>query len=332
MKFVNLDVRVSRLMTSNSIYHLKNLGLPALTSLDEFAHVMKLGPNTVRSLSISSNSLYKTYKEPKKSGGFREIAQPCRELKAVQSWILRNILDKLNCSPYSKGFEKGKSILDNAQPHAGASYLLSMDLENFFPSIGSYKVYGVFRSIGYNKEMCKLLTNLCTYYDYLPQGAPSSPKLANLTCSRLDARIHGYAGPKGITYTRYADDITLSANTAVKIEKAKAFIGTIVHEEGLKVNKSKTKICGTKRQKKVTGLVLSGNSVGIGQKKYRELRSALHHIFVGRSSEYNFVNGWLAFTYSVDKKAYKQLNLVIDLLSRKYPQSGALKHLHVNKG
>ncbi|WP_155395454.1 reverse transcriptase domain-containing protein [Photobacterium angustum] len=189
-------------------------------------------------------------KNLKKSGGFREIAQPCRELKAIQSWILRNILDKLNSSPYSKGFEKGKSILDNAQPHVGASYLLSLDLEDFFPSIGSYKVYGIFRSIGYNKEMSKLLTNLCTYHGYLPQGAPSSPKLANLTCSRLDARIHGYAGPKGITYTRYADDITLSGNTPLKIEKAKAFIGTIVREEGLNLNKNKTKICGTKRQKK----------------------------------------------------------------------------------
>ncbi|HIF9399213.1 TPA: retron St85 family RNA-directed DNA polymerase [Photobacterium damselae] len=314
-------------MTSNNIYHLKNLGLPALTSLDDFAHATKLGSNTVRSLSISSNSLYRVYKTPKKSGGFREIAQPCRELKAVQSWILRNILDKLNCSPYSKGFEKGRSILNNAQPHIGASYLLSIDLENFFPSIKSFKVYGVFRSIGYNKEMCKLLTNLCTYHDYLPQGAPSSPKLANLTCSRLDDRIHGYAGPKGITYTRYADDITLSANTAIKIEKAKAFIGTIIHDEGLKVNKSKTKICGTKRQKKVTGLVLSGNNVGVGQKKYRELRSALHHIFVGRSIDYNFVNGWLSFIYSVDKKTYNQLYLVIDSLVNKYPNSDAVQYL-----
>jgi len=66
-------------MPSNSIYHLKNFGLPALTSIDDFAQAMKLASSTVRSLSISSNSLYKTYKEPKKSGGFREIAQPCRE-------------------------------------------------------------------------------------------------------------------------------------------------------------------------------------------------------------------------------------------------------------
>lgn len=311
-------------MTSNNIYHLKNLGLPALTSIDGFAHAMRLGSNTVRSLSISSNSLYKTYNEPKKSGGVREIAQPCRELKAVQSWVLRNILDKLNCSPYSKGFEKGKSILDNAKPHAGANYLLSLDLENFFPSIKSYKVYGVFSSIGYNKEMCKLLTNLCTYFDSLPQGAPSSPKLANLTCARLDARIQGYAGPKGITYTRYADDITLSANTAVKIEKAKSFVETIIHDEGLKVNKAKTKICGTKRQKKVTGLVLSGNNVGIGQIKYRELRSVLHHLFVGRISDYGYINGWLSFIYSVDKKAYNQLYAVVDSLTKKYPKSNAI--------
>jgi len=318
-------------MTSNNIYHLKNLGLPALASIDDLAHAMKLGSNTVRSLSISSNSLYKTYKEPKKSGGFREIAQPCRELKAVQSWILRNILDKLKSSPYSKGFEKGKSILDNAKPHAGASYLLSIDLENFFPSIEAYKVYGVFSSVGYNKDMSKLLTNLCTYYDCLPQGAPSSPKLANLTCARLDARIQGYAGPRGITYTRYADDITLSAHTAIKVEKAKAFIGTIIHDEGLKINPTKTKICGTKRQKKITGLVLSGNDVGIGQAKYRELRSALHRLFVGRKSDYDSINGWLSFVYSVDKKAYHQLYAVIDSLAKKYPNSNAINHIVAKK-
>ncbi|HCG5682350.1 TPA: retron St85 family RNA-directed DNA polymerase [Vibrio parahaemolyticus] len=314
-------------MSTNSIYHLKNLGLPALTSLEELANAMKLGSNTVRSLSISSNSLYKTYNEPKKSGGVRKISQPCRELKAIQSWILRNILDRLHCSPYSKGFEKGKSILDNAQPHVGASYLLSMDLEDFFPSISAYKVYGIFRTIGYNKEMSKLFTNLCTYYDSLPQGAPTSPKLANLTCSRLDSRIQGYAGPKGITYTRYADDITLSANTAIKIEKAKIFIQKIIESEDLKVNEFKTKVCGTKRQKKVTGLVLSDNNVGIGQAKYRELRAVLHHLFVGKSADYSFINGWLSFIYSVDKKSYNQLYAVIRKLTEKYPQSVAINEI-----
>ncbi|MDH5938978.1 retron St85 family RNA-directed DNA polymerase [Vibrio splendidus] len=314
-------------MPPDNIYRLKNFGLPALSSIDDFAHAMKLSPSTLRSLSISSDSLYKTYYLPKKSGGKREIAQPCRELKAVQSWILRNILDKLNSSPYSKGFEIGTSILDNATPHVGASYILSIDLEDFFPSIPAYKVYGVFSSIGYNKEMSRLLMNLCTYYEVLPQGSPASPKLANLVCARLDARIQGYAGPRGITYTRYADDITLSANTAIKMQKAKSFLGTIIAGEDLVINKRKTKICGTKRQKKVTGLVLSENRVGIGRQKLREIRSAIYNLFTGKSVDYLFVNGWLSFVYSVDKKSYNRLYSYIDEYEKKFPSSVAKDNL-----
>lgn len=304
-------------MTSKSVYQLRNVGLPALTSIDDFASDTRLSLGLVRRLSYSSDSFYKTYKLPKANGGSRTIAQPSRALKAVQAWILRNVLDELSSSPYSKGFEIGTSILDNATPHVGSNYILSLDLEDFFPSISASKVYGVFSSVGYNKEMATLLTNLCVYDGYLPQGAPTSPKLANLICSKLDARIHGYAGPKGITYTRYADDITLSANTAIKIQKAKQFINTIISSENLVINKEKTKLCGTRRQKKITGLILSQNGVGIGREKYRDLRAKIHHIYTGKSNDINHVNGLLSFTYAVDIKSYNKIYNYIDGLKEK---------------
>jgi RNA-directed DNA polymerase len=310
-------------MPSQSIYSLKNIGLPALSTPEDFAHATRLSLGKIQFLSFASDSLYKIYSLNKINGGVRVIAQPSRELKALQSWILRNILDKLLSSPYSTGFERGSSILDNAKPHVGSNYILTIDLENFFPSIKAAKVYGVFRSIGYNKEMATLLTNLCTYSGRLPQGAPTSPKLANLICSKLDSRIQGYAGPKGITYTRYADDMTFSAHTATKIQRTKEFINTIVSGEDLTINKFKTKVYGTKRQKKVTGLVLSRNSVGIGREKLREIRSQLHHIYTEKKNNYSSVNGTLSYVYSVDKKAYKKLYTYIETLKAKYPDFSA---------
>lgn len=305
-------------MTSQSIYSLKNIGLPAISCLDDFTLSTRLSFGKIQFLSFASDSLYKVYYLPKISGGTRQIAQPSRELKALQGWILRNILDKLLSSPYSTGFEIGSSILDNAKPHVGSSYILTIDLENFFPSIKANKVYGVFRSIGYNKEISTLFTNLCTYSGRLPQGAPTSPKLANLICSKLDSRIQGYVGPKGITYTRYADDMTFSAHTATKIQKTKQFINTIVYDENFIINKFKTKVCGTKRQKKVTGLVLSENSVGIGRVKLREIRAQLHHLYTEKKDDYSSVNGILSYVYSVDKKAYIKLYKYIDKLEVKY--------------
>lgn len=172
------------------------------------------------------------------------------------------------------------------------------------------------------------MTNICVFKGRLPQGAPTSPKLANLVCAKLDARIHGYAGSKGIVYTRYADDITLSAHSVQKLEKAKHFLGTIIKDENLIVNRSKTKLCGTKRQKKITGLVLSQNGVGIGREKLREIRAKIHYLFTGKSVDYSHVNGFLAFTYGVDKKSYTKLYRFIEKMKKKYPDSRAATELH----
>lgn len=315
-------------MTSYNIYRLKNLGLPALRDIDDLAAAIRLSPSKLSYLSYRSHHLYKVYEVSKKDGRKRVIAQPNRELKAVQAWILRSILDKLSTSPHSKGFDLGTSILENAVPHQGANYVLNLDLENFFPSIKASKVFGVFRSVGYNKDVSNLLTNFCVFDGGLPQGAPTSPKLANLICAKLDARIHGYAGPKGIVYTRYADDLTLSGQSAQKIERARHFLGTIINSEDLKINKKKTKICGTKRQKKVTGLVVSQSGIGIGRRKLRETRAKIHHLFAERNNNYNHVNGMLSFIYGVDKKSYGKLYRFIETMKTKFPDSPACDQLH----
>jgi len=315
-------------MPSDNIYRLKNLGLPALKQINDLATATRLSLGKINHLTYRTEHLYTTYDVIKKSGKTREIAQPNRELKAVQAWILRNILDKLSSSPHSKGFDIGTSILENAAPHQGANYVLTMDFEDFFPSISANKVFGVFHSVGYSKKISAMLTNLCIFKGGLPQGAPTSPKLANLVCAKLDYRIYGYAGPKGIVYTRYADDITLSAQSVQKIQKAKDFIGTIIADENLKINRSKTKLCGTKRQKKITGLVVSQNNVGIGRKKLREIRAKIHHLFTEKSNNYSHLNGYLAFTYGVDKKSYTKLYRFIDQMKEKYPASAAVTMLH----
>lgn len=315
-------------MSSNNIYSLKNLGLPALKEIKDFASATRLSYRRITYLAYRAEHLYNTYDVLKKSGKKRTIAQPNRELKAVQAWILRNILDKLSSSPHSKGFDLGTSILENALPHQGANYILTLDLEDFFPSISANKVYQIFNSIGYNKEVSSLLTNLCVFKGGLPQGAPTSPKLANLVSIKLDTRIHGYTGPKGMVYTRYADDLTLSSQSVQKLEKTRHFIGTIITDEDLVINRSKTKLCGTKSQKKITGLILSQNNIGIGREKLREIRAKIHHLFTGKSDNYSHVNGLLAFTYGVDKKSYTKLYRFIDKMKTKYPSAEAVIELH----
>jgi RNA-directed DNA polymerase len=304
-----------------ALNRLKNLGLPPVTNIDELSRQMRLSTGLLQQLVYKSDKHYKVYYLNKKSGGKREIAQPSRSMKAVQSWILRKILYRLKSSQHSKGFEVGESILSNATPHIGAHVLLNIDLEDFFHSIPASHVYSIFNSIGYNKNISSIFTSLCTYSGRLPQGAPTSPKLSNLACQHLDSRIQGYSGPKGIMYTRYADDITLSALNETKIRKAQPMIEEILQDEGFIINASKTKICGTKKKKEVTGLVISPDNVGIGRKRYRLIRAEIFTMLKENNSKLAHINGWLAYIKSVDKTNYSRLVKYITSLKQVFPES-----------
>lgn len=308
--------------TSSSIntFRLRNLGLPAMSTIEDMSNETRLSVEVLRAIIYKSDFLYKVYTVPKKipAGALRTIYQPSRKLKALQGWILRHILDSLSSSPFCKGFEKGESILSNATPHIGANFVLNVDLEDFFPSITADKVFSIFKSLGYNNLIASALTRVCCYKNILPQGSPASPKLANLICTRLDYRIHGYAGRRGLIYTRYADDLTLSAQSLKKVTKAQDFLISIIPTENFVINKAKMNIYGPRRQKKVTGLVISQNKVGIGRLKFREMRVSIHYLFVAKSSNVEQIMGMLSYIRSVDFRNYKKLMQYIALLEKKY--------------
>jgi len=312
-------------------YQLRMLGLPEIRNFLDFSNEIHISESAIKKYVAYAQHYYFTYEIPKKSGGVRLIAQPNRELKAIQSWILRHILDKLFISDASKGFQKGESIYDNAYPHIGANVILALDIDNFFPSIPANKVFWVFRSVGYGQKISSAFTSICTYKGSLPQGSPASPKIANLVCLKLDARIQGYAGKNGITYTRYADDISLSCQSIKKMEKARYVVQKIIKDENFLINKKKTRLMGLRKKKEVTGLVINQEKAVVGRHLYRILRAKIHHLFVGRSDNFSHVNGWLAFVYGVDNEAYRKLEGYIKSLKEKYPLSSARENIWIKK-
>jgi len=302
---------------------LSMLGLPVMETIEDFSKLTHLSIYTIYKLSTYSNKHYFTYEIPKKNRKLRTISQPSKKLKGLQSWILFNILNKLNVSNSCKGFEKNTSILDNVEPHKDSSIIVTLDLKDFFTSIKGIKVYNIFKAIGYNKLMSTILTNLCVFNDGLPQGGPCSPKLANLSAWPLDVRIQGFVGKMGITYTRYADDLTFSGHNPQKVVKIISFITYIIEQEKLKLNDEKTRVAGLGRLKKVTGLVISDDRIGIGQKKYKELRAKIFHL-IKPAEQFNTkrigeVQGWLSYLNSVDKKRFNDAVKFIRKLKIEYP-------------
>lgn len=305
---------------------LQILGLPILESVEDLADNSRFSEEKIYQLLRRSCKQYKVYSIPKKSGGKRVIAQPSRELKALQAWILHTILRPARASAASVGFEQGESTRQNALPHVGSRVVMNLDVEDFFSSIHAGRVFYVFRLLGYSKWASSALARLCTFRDSLPQGSPASPKLANLVCLRLDRRIMGYVGRRGIVYTRYSDDLTFSSYSQAALVRSFRFIRFIVEDEGFRINRAKNRVSGPGRCRRATGLVIGELDVGIGRKQLRLLRSQINDLR-GCSvedvseSRIQFFQGWLAYVKSVDKKRYVYLVEYIRSLARRDPES-----------
>ena len=318
------------MLKNNTSMQLKMMGLPEMLTVSDIAAAMHVSKATIYDMSKFSQAFYKVYTIPKKSGQMRTIAQPNYELKAVQGWILRNILEKLFVSQACKGFEKGTNIRDNAMPHVGANLILNLDLEDFFPSVKASWVCAIYKTIGYSPKVASILTSLVTFNGALPQGGPCSPKLANLACLKLDARIQGFVGKRRITYTRYADDLTFSSFSGENIIKAIPLIRKIIEEEKFKINEDKTRIAGMARRHEVTGLIITESYVGIGRVKYRELRAKIKNMYRANIIEDKtlmHLGGWLNFIKDVDNIRYNKLVEYIKELSLKHKNSALLSLL-----
>ncbi|MCL5037342.1 MAG: retron St85 family RNA-directed DNA polymerase [Chloroflexi bacterium] len=293
---------------------LKILGLPIITNIDELADLLRLSKDLLYKLSKFNQGFYNIFPIPKKNGGSRIIFCPSKEMKAVQSWILRNILYKIPISNAATGFREGRNILYNAERHKGNKYFLCLDIEDFFPSISYPRVHSIFTKLGYNSLISTIFARFCTCKGILPQGGVTSPAISNIICNHLDKRISGYVGKHNVTYTRYADDITFSALSYKSLLRIKKFVTAIICEEGFTLNESKTRFAGPRRQRKVTGLIIYENCVGIGKKKKKKLRAALYKLANSENLPLNeveelekHINGWLSFINGVDKTRYNQL-------------------------
>ena len=285
---------------------LESLELPSFSDVETLAEATRLTEKLIYYLSKEdAEGRYKRFYIPKKDGSFREINAPCMSLKMVQKWILQNILYKVRVSPYSFGFVrngKGCPLVRCAERHRNNLYILKMDLRDFYPSISREKIYIQFLELGYNTYASNLLTNLCTLEKKLPQGAVTSPFLANLVCYRLDIKIAGYCNKRDITYTRYADDLTFSGDNRDMLKKIYGMIKKIAEEEGFIVNQKKTQFLSPKVHKKIVGVTVNDGILKASKLIKRKIRAMIHYqVVTGNYSCNDQIRGYIAYVNSIEE-------------------------------
>jgi hypothetical protein len=234
--------------------------------LDWFADLKALGYK-----KTNSKLRHYFYRVIDKGGGaMRLIEAPKPRLKWIHQRILSGILERIPPHPAAHGFVKGRSVKTFAEPHVGQRVVLRMDLRDFFPSIGGARIQTVFRTFGYPEAVADLLGGMATNAaprdvcrdrmyarPHLPQGAPTSPALANICCYRADCRLFGLAESAGAHYTRYADDLAFSGGEDFErcVERFSVHVAAILSEEGFAVHHRKTRIMRQSVRQHLAGVV-----------------------------------------------------------------------------
>lgn len=232
------------------------------------------------------HSHYQVFWIRKRKGGYRIISAPDAELKSIQDTIYHRILLPINVHPSATGFRHQHSVVDNARPHLGKRYVLKTDIHDFFCSIRSLRVKKTFEEMGYPKSISKVLGELCCFRWHLPQGASTSPVLSNIIAYEMDRKLEAMADTYGLTYSRYADDLTFSGNDFSK-EQVLPLIKEILREENFVLNHKKTRFLNENDKKIITGVsISSGVKMTIPKARKREIRKNVYFILTKGLAEH----------------------------------------------
>ena len=272
---------------------------------------------------------------PKPGGAIRLIEAPKPRLKTIQRKILTEILERIPPHPAVHGFLKGHSIKTFVAPHVSQRVILKMDLEDFFPSISGPRVQALYRTMGYPEPVADLLGGICTtaaprefgIYSrpHLPQGAPTSPALANLCAYRVDCRLTGLAKSAGAIYTRYADDLAFSGGEEFErcVERFSTHVASILQEDGFSVHHRKTRIMRQSVRQHLAGLV-ANERLNIRRTDFDRLKATLTNgIRLGPESQNRdahpqfrlHLQGKVAFVESIHPDKGARLRRLFDRIS-----------------
>ncbi len=242
----------------------------------------------------------------KRGGGWRLLEVPHPYLLNLQRQLLDDLLDRIPPHEAACGYTRERSVIDHARAHAGQDVVLKFDLRDFFSCVRASRVHALFVTLGYADAVAAALTSLCTTAapepvlrrmfeegqltwpqlqrlrdPHLPQGAPTSPALANLCAFRLDLRLDGLAHVLSANYTRYADDIVISGgrHLGAALPRIHAWVGRIALEEGFALNDRKTR-CLTAGQRQTVCSIVVNQRPNLARPEFDRLKAVLHQCVV----------------------------------------------------
>ncbi|MEZ8717853.1 retron St85 family RNA-directed DNA polymerase [Vibrio splendidus] len=289
-----------------------------MTFTDRLAKKLNKSGVEVERFLFNAPEKYKVYRIPKRKHGFRVIAQPTKELKDYQRSFVSLVALPIHCN--AMAYCKGKSIKDNAEAHKNNSYLLKLDLENFFNSITPslfWKTWSTKANLPCEVDR-KWIEKLLFWNKkgklVLSVGAPSSPLISNFCMLNFDEDLSFYCESLGITYTRYADDLTFSTNNRNILFSLPSYISSLLEKhfsDDLVINQSKTAFSSKAHNRHVTGITISNDGkLSLGRERKRYIKHKVHQFKIRNLDSYEIqhLKGLLSFVKHIEPRFIESLN------------------------
>jgi len=222
---------------------------------------------------------YTKFERPKRKGGTRTISASTGRLKTFQRVVLEGILSHFQMPEHVQGCVKGRSAVTNARLHVNKDVVVNIDLCDFFGTVSFDMVSEIFaKHFLFDEQAAEVFARLTVIGGGLPQGAPTSPAIANIAALKLDADIMRLC-QQALTnnefkYSRYVDDITISGGTQLIVLIAKIY--EIIEQHGFLPNTKKTRILRRTNRQSVTGVVVNDHP-NVPKTILRRVRQQLYY-------------------------------------------------------
>lgn len=283
------------------------LRLKSLVSLSNLEFLLGLKRDELRKIAKTAGRHYRPYDLHKNgTNKWRHIDNPDYSLKNIQKRILKNILNKgLHHLPNEMtGGISGKSVVENAKIHVKKDCIGIIDIKDCFPNTKHLRIYNIWRDFfGCGEKTVGILTQLTTFQDRLPQGAPTSPFLCNLSLISIFREIELYTKKHSLNLSIFVDDITISGKRINVINAIDPIIKMLTKNK-YAVRRRKVKIIGSGFRQKVTGAI-TNSKVSIGRNEIKLIRGLIVEISKMKgyipSDEYNSIYGKITFAKQLSK-------------------------------
>jgi RNA-directed DNA polymerase len=229
----------------------------------------------LRRIASHAARYYHPFDIRRSGSDWRHIDNPVEELREIQRRLYRRVFRDLEFGPHVMGFVPGRSIAQNARPHLRKPVVVTLDIRKCFPSIRPEQVYNVFTgTLGFPPDTAAILTKLTTFQYRLPQGAPTSPTLANLVLAPVYAGTVTVAEALGLECSFWADDIALSGPDA---QLAIQPTIDVIHRHGFRVNRRKIEVMPAASEQRVTGNTVNA-TLSVGRDRLTGIRHEIYRL------------------------------------------------------